>query len=159
MGRTPLPDVDVDVVAARVALRPARDQSSRRASCADPKRRAGAGEAPSSSRRAPAGPLRVDGDMHLSNRNVRVPMDSRSAAVAHRGDRLHQRTGGAPTRARVSNSFVPTGGAIGPGRGGDSLAACCALTPSAHFAPGWRPTHVLRTPAERYGLVIRQVDE
>ena len=37
-----------------------------------------------------------------------------------------------------------------PWPGGNSLAACCALALSAHFAPGWRPTHVLRTPFERH---------
>ena len=59
-------------------------------------------------------------------------------------------------QARVPNSFVPSGGAIGPGYGGDSLAACCALALSAHFAPGCRLTHVLRTPFERHRLAIRQ---
>eukprot|EP00964_Phaeocystis_antarctica_P134576 scaffold98841_cov36-Phaeocystis_antarctica.AAC.1 len=44
-------------------------------------------------------------------------------------------------RARGLNSSVPTSGAIGHGHGGDSLAACCALALSAHFLPGWRPTH------------------
>ena len=62
-------------------------------------------------------------------------------------------------RACVPSSFVPTSGAIGQGHGGDSLAACCALALSAHFAPGWRPTHVLRTPFERHRLAIRQGDE
>ena len=51
----------------RISLR-SRPQSSRRASCADPKRRAGAGEAPSSRRRAPAGHLRADGNEHVSSR-------------------------------------------------------------------------------------------
>ena len=59
-------------------------------------------------------------------------------------------------RARVLNSSVPTSGAIGHGHGGDSLAACCALALSAHFAPGCRLTHVLRTPFERHRLAIRQ---
>jgi len=36
-------------------------------------------------------------------------------------------------QARVPNSFVPSGGAIGAGHGGNSLAACCALALSAHF--------------------------
>jgi hypothetical protein len=51
----------------RISLR-SRPQSSRRASCADPKRRAGAGEAPSSRRRAPAGHLHTDGNEHVSSR-------------------------------------------------------------------------------------------
>ena len=51
----------------RISLR-SRAQSSRRASCADPKRRAGAGEAPSSRRRAPADHLRADGNEHVSSR-------------------------------------------------------------------------------------------
>ena len=50
----------------RISLR-SRPQSSRRASCADPKRRAGASEAPSSCRRAPAGHLRTDGNEHVSS--------------------------------------------------------------------------------------------
>ena len=36
-------------------------------------------------------------------------------------------------QARVPNSFVPSGGAIGPGHGGDSLAACCTLTAERPF--------------------------
>ena len=28
-----------------------------------------------------------------------------------------------------------------------------------HFSPGWRPTHVLRAPVERYRLAIREVNE
>ena len=86
-------------------------------------------------------------------------MDSSSTVVAHRDGRFHQRSGGTPTRARVPNSFVPTNGAICHGNVGDSLAACCALALSAHFAPGWRTTHVLWTPFERHRLVIRQGDE
>eukprot|EP00964_Phaeocystis_antarctica_P129266 scaffold93110_cov93-Phaeocystis_antarctica.AAC.1 len=60
-------------------------------------------------------------------------MDSSSTAVAHRKGRLRQRPGGTPTRVCIPNSFVPSGGAIGPGRGGDSLAACCALTAERPF--------------------------
>ena len=140
----------------RISLR-SRPRSSRRASCADPKHRAGAGEAPSSRRRAPAVHLRADGNEHVSRgKNACAPMDSSSTAVAHRDGRLHQRPGGTPMRARAPNSFVPTSGAIGHGHGGDSLAACCALALSAHFAPGCRLTHVLRTPFERHRLAIRQ---
>ena len=51
----------------RISFR-SRAQSSRRASCADPKRRAGAGEAPSSRRHAPAGHLRADGNENVSSR-------------------------------------------------------------------------------------------
>eukprot|EP00964_Phaeocystis_antarctica_P112776 scaffold76887_cov33-Phaeocystis_antarctica.AAC.1 len=67
-------------------------------------------------------------------------MDSSSTAVAHRDGRLHQRPGGTPTRVCIPNSFVPTGGAIGPGHGGDSLAACCALTAERPFCT-WLVTH------------------
>ena len=51
----------------RISLR-SRAQSSRHASCADSKRRAGAGEAPSSRRRAPAGHLRAHGNENVSSR-------------------------------------------------------------------------------------------
>ena len=50
-----------------ISLR-SRTQSSRRSSCADSKRQAGAGEAPSSRRPAPAGHLRADGNEHVSSR-------------------------------------------------------------------------------------------
>jgi len=125
----------------RISLR-SRAQSSRRASCADSKRRAGAGEAPSSRRRAPAGHLRADGNENVSRREgtACAPMDSSSTAVAHREGRLRQRPGGTPTRVRLPNSFVPSGGAIGPGHGGDSLAACCALTAERPFCT-WLVTH------------------
>ena len=55
----------------RISLR-SRPRSSRRASCADPKHRAGAGEAPSSRRRAPAVHLRADGNEHVSRGKERV---------------------------------------------------------------------------------------
>ena len=51
----------------RISLR-SRPQSSRRASCADSKRRASAGEAPNRRRPAPAGHLRADGNEHVSSR-------------------------------------------------------------------------------------------
>ena len=73
-------------------------------------------------------------------RNACAPMESSSTAVAHRDGRLHQRPGGTPMQARVPNSFVPTSGAIGAGHGGDSLAACCALTAERPFCT-WLATH------------------
>eukprot|EP00964_Phaeocystis_antarctica_P093531 scaffold60368_cov37-Phaeocystis_antarctica.AAC.1 len=43
-------------------------------------------------------------------------------------------------RTLSPNPFVLTGGAVGAGHCGDSLAACCALAPGRQFCT-WLATH------------------
>eukprot|EP00964_Phaeocystis_antarctica_P136772 scaffold101244_cov63-Phaeocystis_antarctica.AAC.3 len=104
-----------------ISLR-SRTQSSRRSSCADSKRQAGAGEASSSRRPAPAGHLRADGNEHVSSTGKeRV----RTNGFELYGRRSPRRSIAPAARrhahASACSQFIRAdhSGAIGHGHGGD----------------------------------------
>ena len=119
----------------RISLR-SRAQSSRCASCADSKRRAGAGEAPSSRCPAPAGHLRADGNEHMSSRE-----GTRTNGMRTNGFELYGRR--APRRS------------IAPAVRRHAHASACSQFIRAdqrgHWRRPWRrlPGSMLRTGAER----------